>query len=652
MINPEKIWSSSNLPTLPAVAVRLLELSEDPNVEILEVSQVIKTDPAITAKILKSTNSSYFAFRNEVTSIDRAVPLLGPTMVTSLALSFSLVEAAMTSGPLSEHYRGYWMKSVVQAVAAEMLGEQTQVKDQYFLAALLADLGRLAMLKTIGNDYAHVIEQAEESQRGLLAVEREILGFDYIDIGAKLMERWKLPQQLIQSAFARRWTLEELEEHTANGNQELLSVVAVASTVSDYFCTANKGPALERMRQLLSRYFQMTEGQLHEFLDQVKIRMDDAAQTFAVNTDDLGDPVDLMAMANEHLANMALKEHVASTQAQERQRLAEEKNEQLVKENQQLQKQALHDPLTKIYNRNFFEDALTREVHRCCRTADPVAIIFSDIDHFKTLNDTYGHQFGDVVLQHVAEAFHGVLRNSDVLARFGGEEFIVLAVQPTEKGLQKVAERIRSSVENLVIPFEGKPVRVTISVGAAMTIPRRKSENIGDRLIAEADEAMYESKKGGRNRVTIRCLMQEEERRLTQLVMQRRFSRWLVNQQVLDIPTASKVLLSCDTTRIVVGELACQYGCLDRLALQTVLDEQMATDERFGEAAMRLGFLTESQLAQLLAWQNEDPKVVAKNLIRCGALPRQDTEQLLERYLMESAMKRDDLSEMELASFM
>ncbi len=187
-MNPQTIWSSSQLPTLPAVAVQLLELAEEPHPEIHKIARIIKTDPAITAKILKSINSSYFAFRNEVTSIDRAVPLLGATMVTSLALSFSLVEAAMTSGPLADHYQRYWMKSVLQAVAGEMLGERTKVKDQFFLGGLLADLGRLAMLKTIGRDYAPVLEEAEENQRNLRDVEQERLGFDSVEVGVKLME--------------------------------------------------------------------------------------------------------------------------------------------------------------------------------------------------------------------------------------------------------------------------------------------------------------------------------------------------------------------------------------------------------------------------------------------------------------------------------
>ncbi len=652
MVNPKTIWSSSHLPTLPAVAVQLLELSEEPHPEIHKITQVIKTDPAISAKILKSTNSSYFAFRNEVTSIDRAVPLLGATMVTSLALSFSLVEAAMTSGPLAEHYKRYWMKSVLQAVAGEMLGEQTQVKDQFFLAGLLADLGRLAMLKTVGREYAPVLDEAEDNQRNLWEVERERLGFDSIEIGTKLMERWKLPAPLIQAAAAREQNLDELQKQTETGCKELIKVVAVASAVSDYFCASNKGPALERMRLLTSTWFDMDEARLEQFLNYVKSRMEEAAGAFSVNAEDLGDPVELMALANEHLSQLAVREHVAGRVARHQQTLAEEQNRILLEENKQLHKQVLHDPLTKLYNRNFFEEALAREVHVCRRSADPIAVIFCDVDHFKRINDNYGHPFGDFVLEEMAQVFQDEMRNADVLARYGGEEFVILAVQPTEKGLEKVTERIRFRVENHGICFGDDRVPITVSVGAALIIPRRNSEDVAERLLAEADEAMYESKRAGRNRVTIRCLMQEDERRLVQSIVQRRFSRWLVNRQILDIPTASRVLLNSRTEPVPVGELGCQHGCLDSAAVQRILDEQLATDERFGEAAVRLGLLTESQLAQLLAWQNEDPKSLAQTLIRCGVLGRQDTELLLDQYLAESALQRASLSAMEIASFM
>ena len=107
MIDPSKIWSSPQLPTLPTVAIRLIELSKQPELEIRDVLDLIKLAPAISAKILKSTNSSFFGFSSEVTSIDRTVPLLGTTMVTSLALSFSLADVAMKFGPLVDHYQSY-----------------------------------------------------------------------------------------------------------------------------------------------------------------------------------------------------------------------------------------------------------------------------------------------------------------------------------------------------------------------------------------------------------------------------------------------------------------------------------------------------------------------------------------------------------------
>lgn len=636
MINPEKIWSSSKLPTLPAVAIQLLELSKDPESAIADLAQTIKMDPAITAKILKATNSTYFSFRNEVASIDRAAPLLGKTMVTSLALSFSLVEAAMTTGPLSSHYKSYWLRSVTQAVAAELLGEKIGGQAPFFLAGLLSDLGRLAMLKTLEQEYAQVLETAKETKQSSLTLERESFGVDSVEVGTKLMEQWNLPANIVQAAQARKWTLDELVQQTEQGNGDLLSVNAVATAVGEYYCSANKGPALERLRDATSHFFQMSQEELEQFLEQVRERMEAAAGAFSVNVDELQDPVELMAMANEHLAQLALHAHVASTQAQERQKIAEEQNQQLAEQNEQLQQQALHDPLTKIYNRNYFEDALTREVRRCRRTAEPIAVIFSDIDHFKKLNDTYGHPFGDQVLKEIAVVFQTVLRTSDVLARFGGEEFVIMAVQTTEKGLNKLVERIRTGVENHEIFFDGHRVPVTVSLGAAITIPNRSSGDFGNQLIADADEAMYESKRDGRNRTTVRSLIREDERRLAQLTTQRRFSRWLVKQKILDILTASKILLDCPSQSIVLGEMACRHGVLTEETVQKILNEQQNTQERFGEAAVRLGLMTEPQLAQLLAWQDEDPRTYANQMVDNGVLGPQEIEIVLARYLSES----------------
>ncbi|MCA9093727.1 MAG: HDOD domain-containing protein, partial [Planctomycetaceae bacterium] len=146
-MDPSKIWSSTTLPTLPAAAVKLLEMSRNPETEIRDIADVIKRDPALSAKILKSANSTFFGLSSKVSSVDRAVPLLGTTLVTSMALSFSLSESAMSDGPMAEYYKDYWWQSVVQASAAEccaVILADRSAGPEFFQAGLLMDLGRLA----------------------------------------------------------------------------------------------------------------------------------------------------------------------------------------------------------------------------------------------------------------------------------------------------------------------------------------------------------------------------------------------------------------------------------------------------------------------------------------------------------------------------
>ena len=159
MIDLPKIWTCTQLPTLPTVALKLLRISKDPETGIDQIVDVIRTDPAIAAKILKLANSSFFGLSSKVISIDRAVPMLGKTVVTSLAFGFSLDDASMARGELATHYNNYWKRSVIQGIAADVLGEyaSNELECEYFLAGLLVDLGRLAMLKTIPQEYVPVL---------------------------------------------------------------------------------------------------------------------------------------------------------------------------------------------------------------------------------------------------------------------------------------------------------------------------------------------------------------------------------------------------------------------------------------------------------------------------------------------------------------
>ena len=214
--------------------------------------------------------------------------------------------------------------------------------------------------------------------------------------------------------------------------------------------------------------------------------------------------------------------------------------------------EALYDPLTRIYNRRFLEEVLVREISRCCRAAEPIAVIFADLDRFKRINDLYGHQGGDYVLRSVAEILKSQLRESDVLARYGGDEFVVLVNERTESGLKTIGENLRTAVESAKIVHEGERIPMTISVGAAIALPGRNETGVQERLMAAADAAMYQSKQNGRNCVHLRSLIDEVERTLAQRVVQHRFSNWLVRRGAIDTETAARALV-CTEPRFTRG---------------------------------------------------------------------------------------------------
>jgi diguanylate cyclase (GGDEF)-like protein len=160
----------------------------------------------------------------------------------------------------------------------------------------------------------------------------------------------------------------------------------------------------------------------------------------------------------------------------------------------EVERLAKTDGLTALANRRVFEEGLAREVARSYRTHDPLSLVVFDVDHFKQVNDTLGHQAGDDVLRYVAKSLATTAREIDLVARYGGEEFIVILPDCSLEDAMGVAERMRSGVSR-----DPGMRGVTLSAGVAC-LPTNADD--GESLLAAADEAMYKSKKAGRNRTT------------------------------------------------------------------------------------------------------------------------------------------------------
>ena len=172
-------------------------------------------------------------------------------------------------------------------------------------------------------------------------------------------------------------------------------------------------------------------------------------------------------------------------------------DEQL-KAREELRLQATHDGLTGTWNRNAILDLLHREYELAARTGSTIGIIMLDVDHFKQVNDTYGHLAGDHVLVEAARRMQEAVRSYDLVGRYGGEEFLVVSPDCDREQIQICAERIRSAMaEQPVLALDSR-IAITVSAGTAVLVPRLNSEKDA---LAAADTALYRAKSGGRNQV-------------------------------------------------------------------------------------------------------------------------------------------------------
>jgi diguanylate cyclase (GGDEF)-like protein len=175
---------------------------------------------------------------------------------------------------------------------------------------------------------------------------------------------------------------------------------------------------------------------------------------------------------------------------------------------EQTERSAVTDSLTRLYNRRYFQSALERELRRCSRYGARLALLMLDFDDFKSVNDLYGHPFGDLVLRRAGSLIRGNLRESDVACRFGGEEITVILPETDRLGAYAVAERLRLAIEN---GFASRPIRdriVAMTLSGGLACYPEDGED-GEQIVGLADRAMYRAKTRGKNRI----MMHHAERR-------------------------------------------------------------------------------------------------------------------------------------------
>ena len=166
----------------------------------------------------------------------------------------------------------------------------------------------------------------------------------------------------------------------------------------------------------------------------------------------------------------------------------------------ELREQALRDPLTGLYNRRYLAEMLEHELARVKREKKPMSVIVTDIDHFKNINDNYGHQIGDEFLRKIASLISSHTRKTDIACRYGGEEFLLVMPGTSVKSAARRAEGLRVECTQIKVPYESQELSVTLSFGVASYPTHGQG---AEEIVIKADKALYKSKRSGRNRVTV-----------------------------------------------------------------------------------------------------------------------------------------------------
>ena len=481
-----------NFPSPPGIAQEIIALAKDPEADIAAVTRAIGKDPALATKVLRTANSPLYAQRRRSENLRQALLVIGVDAVLTMCLSFSIAGTFRKTKSGTIDFTRYWRRSLLAALGSRCSGEELGLPnaDDLFLAGLLQDIGVVALDRAQPGFYAQLAPGATHAER--CAYERERLGEDHAALGAWLLNSWNLPKALCEAV-----ELSHGAHKTADGATQtpFAHCVALGGELATYFLAEDRRDGMrticDRAQQVLGLR-QEQVGRIIEKVTQLTAEVGPLFDTTLLSTDDA---VTLMEEAQELLAERNVEALQEISALQTKASSAEARSIQL-------EDASRRDALTGVYNRGYLDRTLQTEFEAARSGQWPLCALFVDLDHFKKINDTFGHAAGDTVLRGAAETMKQTVRDRDLVARYGGEEFVILLPGIAPPDAKRLGERLLEKLRTQVHCFGGKNVTVTASLGLAIDTPARPFANAAA-LIAAADAAVYAAKHAGRDRLVI-----------------------------------------------------------------------------------------------------------------------------------------------------
>lgn len=465
-------------------AVRIVQEAVRDGVGIDELARLAQGDPAFAVRVLNLVNSPSLARARPVRDITQAASLLGVRGLRNLALSLAVGDLV----PAEPEANLILAQSLRRAIAASFLGAALAYPEPQvcFTVGLLLDVGMLVRGRS---NLAAAVEVCRLPAEHRILHEQVRFGDTHPELGALVALDYALPQDMVAAIRGH---------HDAAPPPPGLSRVAwLAERVAGVFETGAVGHARNQL------FAEVTElglepSKLQALFDELPGNVEQLAAIFER---DVGPQPDLNQLRDDAASRLVELNRQYEETVSTLRRVVEEKDalaQKLEEVNAMLANQAATDALTGLPNRRALEQVLARDLARSDRSGEPLSVVMIDVDHFKRFNDTYGHLVGDQVLRHLGAIVQRSLRDGDLVARFGGEEFCIVLPRATSEGALLAARRVRMAVERGKLKVESGELAVTASFGVSTYDPTVKARRVDD-LFKEADQALYAAKARGRN---------------------------------------------------------------------------------------------------------------------------------------------------------
>ena len=497
------VFGKAKVPTNPAIAAEILRLADDPTSTADQFAGVIRADVALSVRLLKMANASLFAQREPVTTIKRAVIILGLRRIRMVALGFQLVAHLDRLGGFPFDLKLFWQQSVLRGCLAREIAMKIVPghAEEAFVVGLLQDCGILLLVQVLGRPYADLHASASLSPTAFYERERSEFPYDHVETISVLAGEWNLPE-LIAAPLGRHHTVQPIEPETS----DLDRLVAVAYFVGSLplMDVENLASSEPQLKVFATEELRLDARAMAECLQRAGEAYRQVGSLTPEHLPEDLDVTELLDQANRHLAR-------AASEAEDRADVVEAERDRIRREHMHLRsalgqyrERAAHDPLTRLLNRGALMEATLSSIRASRDRGQALAVYFLDIDDFKVINDEHGHLVGDEVLRVLAGALSEAVVTSGFAGRYGGEEFVVVI-----PGLHEHEARLRARtlVERVrQIRHEALPSgrAVTCSIGAVWGRPRPGTSPAD--LFTAADELMYQAKLGGKDHCCYKSL--------------------------------------------------------------------------------------------------------------------------------------------------